>query len=66
MTDWQPKETAPKDGSFVLTTNVVGEHYERYRVAHWHDDRWCDPVTGMRYIFTHWAKITPPNGTVAL
>ncbi len=67
MTNWQPIETAPKDGKWVLITEDSGTWME---VARWYKGSWCSyPFT----IFgeakdespaSHWTPLPdPPEAT---
>ena len=63
MIDWQPIETAPRDGTRILlwlaapsTEPIIGR-WERATLC-WIDDRysWNDEL-----IPTHWAALVPPG-----
>ena len=65
MSDWQPIETAPRDGSGVLLALDYGGRGYRY-VAHWHRELglWArDEVASavfpshMQNWFTHWMPL---------
>jgi hypothetical protein len=60
MSDWQPKESAPKDGTRILvatTERVIG-------LSFWlpASQTWWSQQTGrsMRDAFTHWMPIPAP------
>lgn len=68
MTEWQPIETAPKDGTTILLVRFYGAQVcgetDHWTVDVYGDDRprdWCD--TGGRppeYAWTHWLPLPPP------
>jgi len=55
MTDWQPIETAPKDGSWVLITS--------YNTANWSDgvDRSYWQTQTAHFINGHWVTESYPD-----
>lgn len=53
MSDWQPIDTAPKDGTRVLVTYPDGQHLD---VAYWHVDHLCGENDGWAP-FSHWMPI---------
>jgi hypothetical protein len=58
--EWQPIETAPKDGSFVLVTSE--KWFGDCDVAGWHFGMWrisADPESCPIYP-THWMPLPPP------
>lgn len=69
MSEWQPIETAPKDGRVVLALPVYGAHTGTF--LHW--DAWSDDMSGDHQeenIYsgwriadaTHWMPLpTPPD-----
>ncbi len=61
--DWQPIETAPKDGrEILLATKIDGEWC--YALADAHEDEFDGDGWGVtRNIapFTHWAQLEPPK-----
>lgn len=59
--DWQPKETAPRDGSWFLTYSP--DSSSPYDVASFdveYDD-FCKYGCGWQYV-SHWAPLQPPQG----
>jgi hypothetical protein len=69
MTDWQPIETAPKDGTDILVTRRDGDGSDWYAVAQWWVERWVflygdskqirDPVF-LCFQPTHWRPLPDP------
>lgn len=62
MTDWQPIETAPKDGSWIIVTST---HNQYYRAAIMWDDYWQDCNEANHDSFmdksaTHWMPLPDP------
>lgn len=62
--DWQPVETAPKDGTLLV---VCGGDLGRPALTWWHhSEGWMngDGCSGkLRYEFAQWALIPPPSRT---
>jgi len=64
-TAWQPIETAPKDGTFVLLW--LGPHWETAEVLQWSEEEnaWIDRHHGAligSLVPTHWQPLpTPPT-----
>lgn len=60
--DWQPKETAPKDGTTILFT-MAGGTDGPYYVLFWNDSYFEDASSGegpsMDHL-THWAYLPAP------
>lgn len=60
-TDWQPIETAPKDGTRILAWN---SGWEQPTIAHWYsypggsNNRW-DNDDGVELCPTHWMHLPP-------
>ena len=65
MTDWQPIETAPRDGT-VIDLWFAGEWNRRMPDAYWsqHVRAWLPEGRGCSYldspIITHWRPLPPP------
>lgn len=64
---WQPIETAPKDGTWLLLGQFSDSDTDDYchGVAHWHDGGWTDgyqPDWYWRGAFepTHWQPLPEP------
>lgn len=55
VSDWQPIETAPKDGTLVLVIDDFGD----YDFAAWHRDHVCGEQSGI-HPFTHWQPLPEP------
>ena len=63
MMDWQPIETAPKDGTPILGYSDV---YGDMAVVHWHAKTWRLLVSGDyaeddEWFPDQWAPISPPE-----
>ena len=63
MVEWQPIETAPKDGTFILTFCGGGEAWCP-TISRWNGDGWGDEhstfhIQGLNYP-THWMPLPPP------
>lgn len=64
MSEWQPIDTAPKDGSDIL---VVSESAE-FKIIFWSEDDgedgcWCDPLYFIgeeTETLTHWMPLPEP------
>ena len=59
---WQPIETAPKDGTWILVTEETGTWME---VVRWYEDEWCSyPVTIFGFKdeppASHWMPLPDP------
>ena len=73
--EWQPIETAPKDGTEVLVCRTYGERRTEYAVAHcyeggeWHDMGdigWAGMYGGPDNQPTHWMPLPEaPNAKVS-
>ena len=61
MIDWQPIETAPKDGSAVWVYVAPRDGLEGFQtMCRWHPDAgWC--ADELREV-THWMLPEPPTG----
>jgi hypothetical protein len=63
--EWQPIETAPKDGSWVLVwenDTAINDKYHRAEVAHFINNRW--ETSDKTFVgATHWMPI--PVGPTA-
>ena len=58
--DWQPIETAPKNGTCVLVVSQHGSWFAGFFVAYWAGDHWAYSVN-RRCNPTHWRPLpTPP------
>lgn len=59
MSEWQPIETAPKDGTYLLTSD--GKWRE---VCKFVDGFWCSDLEGESYSYvlepTHWQPLPEP------
>lgn len=66
MGEWQPIETAPKDGSKVLTARGDGDKC-RAVISWWNEDKYAkDPrpyweCHEQRYLGVWWARTNPPT-----
>ena len=62
MFEWQPIETAPKDGKDLILWAYLGGGQRRYVTAYWNAKRWIDTVEGADTIAgaTHWMRPEPP------
>jgi len=67
MTEWQPIETAPKDGTRILAYGVCGyEDVAGIATVKWHRGSWvCDPNEATEYDYeeckiTHWMPLPEP------
>lgn len=62
MIDWQPIETAPKDGTIVLLW-CVDDHCPATAVSgFWDETMWLHRSIYAYASPTHWAPISPPEG----
>jgi hypothetical protein len=62
MTDWQPIETAPKDGRFIWLGDSSG-----LRIGFWARERWADMARAeeggprdLTFAPTHWQPLPKP------
>ena len=65
---WQPIETAPRDGSEVLVCRAATKHFGSYCVvaAWWGNTKgWCvdDPMYPLHFEPTHWMPLPAPPKT---
>lgn len=66
--DWQPIETAPKDGNCILMRWIddVGEGpIETIDMCFWYQERWlmaceCDGISRYQAGYTHWLPLPAP------
>lgn len=68
--DWQPIETAPKDGTLILCFYPDRHGHDRYSLRYWstgdwrssgRKEGWCDQYRQLRSIDpTHWMPLPPP------
>lgn len=58
--DWQPIETAPKDGTWILTwTQGIHHDCSPYLVLRWNKGEWCYEAGHDWYDPTHWTPLPP-------
>jgi hypothetical protein len=63
--NWQPMETAPKDGRKILAVLANGDGVYFYEIVSWDDDlnefvdREC-----MGGVYDAWAELEPPTDTI--
>ena len=69
MTDWQPIETAPRDGTTVLgylPGRRLDEDRDDVVTIYWHDlwgtPGWCITESGEGVGPTHWMPLPEPPG----
>ena len=71
MIDWQPIETAPRDGTEILAHNADGKHDAPrsdvaliYWPSHWRYPTWVNAATGELEPgnITHWMPLPEPPG----
>jgi hypothetical protein len=57
--NWQPIETAPKDGSSILAYNATSK---KMILLEWRDyeDSWCVTWNGQKSDCTHWMPLPEP------
>ncbi len=67
MSEWQPIETAPRDGTHVIVAydEIVGEaRFDDEGGPHagwyWTDQHWTDAVGGEAFYPTHWQPLPEP------
>lgn len=58
--EWQPIETAPKDGTDILTWTHLPDAFNPYIVVKWKRGTWVavDPLG--EYLPTHWMPLPEP------
>jgi hypothetical protein len=70
--DWQPIETAPKDGSRILIS-LPGGHWDDFYVVRWEEGNWMPTgegkaITEQRilrcYTRPSWVKLDDPPGSL--
>lgn len=64
MSEWQPIESAPKDGRGILICKVPCDHWSGMFVAHW--DEWGEwAFASDRFVRnpTHWMPLPPSPAT---
>ncbi len=62
MSEWQPIETAPKDGTRVLAARKWKKGQWVYRIAHWADrglGNWVSDPGEWLVQPTHWQPLPP-------
>jgi len=63
MMEWQPIETAPKDGMRVMLCSAIGKipgwanKRDYYHLAQWNGQHWTPYVPNH---WTHWMPLPPP------
>lgn len=60
--DWQPIETAPKDGRRILTFRYLGDGY-KVRVAYYAKEHWRNAQGHNALTATHWMPLPAPPTT---
>lgn len=61
MTEWQPIETAPKDGRWILTwTTDISHAFSPYLVVRWKGNEWCYEAGKDFFAPTHWTPLPEP------
>jgi hypothetical protein len=60
---WQPIETAPKDGTDVLTFGLAGQVVARYEDDAWRIYNYGYEDATVRKMPTHWRPLAPPPQT---
>lgn len=61
MTDWQPIETAPKDGKLILLCEVDDEGPSDPKIGSWDGEGWkiYEPFED-HWNWTHWHPLPDP------
>lgn len=59
MSEWQPIETAPKDGSQFLASDITGYHFNCWWENEGYEARWMDEIDSEPNP-THWMPLPPP------
>ncbi len=59
MSEWQPIETAPKDGKRILTFRYLGDGY-KVRVAYYTKGVWRNAQGHNPLNATHWMPLPEP------
>ena len=60
MSQWQPIETAPKDGTLICGAWMYGSRWET-RALYWNGHDWECPTGDWYYDPTHWMPLPPPE-----
>lgn len=60
MSEWQPMETAPKDGTVVLGCDQKDSDYFPFSMRWEPTHEWGDPRWDGQYSPTHWMPLPEP------
>jgi hypothetical protein len=65
--EWQPIETAPKDGRLILARNATGDDWSGTFVAYWSTVKndWMYSIERVAPELTHWMPLPEPPKTSA-
>ena len=60
--NWQPIETAPKDGNLILAATSNATNWKGFFVVYWSawDKDWAYSVDRVAYKVTHWMSLPAP------